>query len=242
MMRRLLWSTLLLVSFALCAAAQTPAPSDRVFKLGDREVSIPPPEGFVEAASRSAELRKFFEAAEAPMLDFLAAHIQAAVMEQFARGELPDLDFYTKVAVSKRLREVTYSREEFSKLVATISSDSPRLLDFDSPEMRALLKQQSKNVSAVIQEHMQASLSKAVSLGEIERTANSYGRLSLTKVTTELGDTRQEKLLLSGGCAVLVRGRVVWVYTYKTFNSERDADELRAFTKRWLAEILRANS
>lgn len=241
-MKRLLLSALLLLVFALCAAAQTTTtPSVNVFRLGDREVSIPPPAGFVEAASRSEAVRKFFETAEAPMLDFLAAYLPAQLMEQLERGETREMDFYTRVAVSKRLREVNYSPQDFSKLVATLRSDGMKALDFNSPEIRALLKQQNEKLSELLQQHMQTDLSQPTSLGEIENTANTYGKLLLVKVTYERDDIRKEKMLLSGACAVRVGERLVWVYTYKAFNSEKDADELRAFTKRWLAEIVRAN-
>jgi hypothetical protein len=243
-MKQLFRTALLLVAFAFCAAAQTPAPalSADVFKLGDREVSIPPPEGFVEAASRSAPMKKFFETAEPHQLDFLAAYVPAQVMEQITRGERPVLAFYTRVAISKNLRGVVYSQADFSKLVATLHANSAKALDINSPEMRAMLKQQSKDVSALRKEHVGVDLSQPVRLGEIERTASSYGTLELVKATFVHGDTRKERMVLSVACVVRVRERLLLVYTYKLFNSEADADTLRDFTKRWVADILRANA
>lgn len=213
-----------------------------LFGLGDREVSVPTPEGFVEAASRNGAVRRFFEAAEAPAFDFLGAYLPARVLEQFERGEhVPGLGFYGRGAVAGGLREVAYSQEDFSKLVAALSEDDRKAIDLNGPEIRALLKQQNRKLSDLLRGRLRTELSQSVGLGEIERTADSHGRLLLTKAAFERDGTRTEKLLLSGDCAVRVRGRLVWVFTYKVFNSEKDAEDLRAFTKQWLAEIVRAN-
>ena len=238
-MKKLLPALLLLAALAAAAAAQ--APSGDTYRLGDREVSIPPPAGFVEATSRSPFVKKFFEATEAPALDLLAVHLTTADMEKIARGEYSNLGFYTKISVSKNLRVRDVSQEYFSRLVATMRANSEKLLDFNRPEMRAQLKHQNKGLSDLLKENAQMDLSQPVKLGEIEGTPNSFGLLMLIKVTFGTGGEQNETMMVVGSSAVRVRGRVVWVYTYRAFKSDRDADELRAFTQRWLADILRAN-
>lgn len=227
--------------FALAGAAAAQAPPEGTYRMGDREVSIPPPAGFVEATSRSAFVKRFFDATEAPALDLLAVHLPAEDVAKLARGESPALNLYTKVSVSKNLRAVDSTPEYFSQLVAYLRANSSKVFDFNRPELRAQLKHQNKGLSEVLKEQAQLDLSQPVNLGEIVNTPNSFGILVLMKTKFEAGGKQAEKMLVAGTSAVRVRGRVVWVYTYKGFDSEKDADELRAFTRRWLADIVRAN-
>ena len=153
-----------------------------------------------------------------------------------------DLGFYTKVSVSKNLRAVDSSQQHFSRLVETLRANSSKFLDFNRPEMRAQLKHQNKGLSELLKENAQMDLSQPVKLGEIESTPNSFGLLLLIKVKFGVGGGQQkETMMVAGSSAVRVRSRIVWVYTYRVFNSDKDADELRDFTRRWLGEILRAN-
>ena len=240
-MRRLLQSSLLLFALAAVAAAQTPAPAGNLYRMGDRTVSIPPPEGFVEATSRSETVKKFFEATEAASLDLLAVHLSAGDMEKIARGEFSDLGFYTKVSVSKALRAAATSQQNFSELVAYLRANNAKVFDLKSPEMQSQLRQQNKGLSDLMKEDSRLDLSQPVNLGEIESTANSYGTLLLMKVKFSRGDKQAERMMVAGASAVRVGDRLVWIYTYKNFESEKDADALRAFTRRWLADIIRAN-
>lgn len=228
------------------AQQQPPQPasgaSEHLYRLGDHDVSIPPPEGFVEAASRSEELKKFFEATEAKELDTLAVHLPAEVMEKVARGEHPFLEFYTKVSVSKQLRSMDQSQADFSGIVSYLRANNAKLFNLKSPEMQSQLKQQNKNLTELLKSDAKFDLSQPVSLGEIESTENSYGVLMLMKLKLNVGDEQLEKMIIGGTSAVRVKNRLVWIYTYRVFNSEKDSDVLRDFTKRWLADILRANA
>src|SRR5947207_15380975 len=95
---------LLLLTFAAGATqARAQASPSQLYRFGEREVSIPAPEGFVEATSRSETVKKIFEATQPPALDLLAVHLPSAVMEKIPRGDYPDLALYAKSSRSKQL-------------------------------------------------------------------------------------------------------------------------------------------
>lgn len=238
-MKSLLLSLLLLTTCAAGAGAQ--GPKGHSYRLGDRDVSIPPPGGFVEASSRSETIRKLFEATESPDLDLLAVHVPVDVMERVARGTHNDFEFYTKVSVSKNLREKDFSREDLANLVAYLRANASKVFDFKSPEMQKQFKHQNKGLTDLLKTDSLLDLSQPVNLGEIESTPDTYGTLMLMKVKFQSGSHQSEGLLAVGASMVRVKDRVVWIYTYRKFNSEKDNDELRAFTRRWLADIVRAN-
>ncbi len=230
---------LLLLTFALAAAPAPAQGPSNVYKMGDQSVFIPAPHGFAEATSRSPAVKQFFEATEAPALDLLAVHVPNDVMAKIERGQYEDLDFYTKVSVSKSLRAGGTTPAFFADMVSHLRASHIKLLN--GPAMMEQRKHQNKALTELLREETRFDFANPVSLGDIESTPNSYGALILMKVSFKSGAETSQKTLASGVCAVLVKGRPVWVYTYKVFNTDKDAEDLRAFTKRWLGEIVRAN-
>jgi hypothetical protein len=252
--KRLLIVLLLFAACASRAAAQSPAQSqpaarpaqatapDALFHLGERDVLIPAPEGFVEATSRSERVKMAFEATEGEGLDLLAVHLPADVLRRMERGENPEPDFYTKVSVSKRLRVINSSQQDLASLAAYMRANSSKVFDFNSPALQEQLKRQNKGLSELLKQDAAIDFSKPVNLGEIASTPDSFGTLLLVKTKFKSGEVEKEKMLLSGICFVRVRDRIIFIYTYHVFNSEGDADVLREFSKRWMADILRANA
>lgn len=230
---------LLLLTLALAAAAPAAQAQSNVYKLGDRSVFIPAPEGFAEATSRSPTIKQFFEATEASALDLLAVHVPNDVMARIERGQFENLDFYTKVSVSKDLRASTTTPAFFADLVSHLRASHIKMLK--GPALMEERKRQNKALTELLKEETRFDFANPVSLGDIESTATSYGALLLIKVSLQSGAEKKQKTLASAVCAVLVKGRLVWVYAYKGFDTDKDADDLRAFTKRWLGEIVRAN-
>jgi hypothetical protein len=230
--------SLLIAGLAAGAAAQTAAPAADVYRLGDREVVIPAPAGYVEATSRSERIKEFFTKTGSPDSDILAAHNSAEDMERILRGEKFDFDIYTKVSIQKRLRATDVTREDFSQMVAKMRAAAPKALDLKSPGFQADLKRLNEQLDEWL---MRLDLSQPVSLGDFVSTADAYGTLVLLKFKVTNSGGVKERLMVGSVSAVRVRNRLLWVYTYKNFHTEKDADDLRAFTERWLAEIVRAN-
>ena len=233
--------SLLLAACAVGAAAQAPAPTTRAadaYRLGDREVIIPAPAGFVESTSRSERVKEFFTKTEEPDSDFLASHISTEDMERILRGEKFDFGIYTKVSIQKRLRATDIKREDFSQIVANVRANSPRALDLKGPELQAELKRLNKRLDEKL---MQLDLSQPVNLGEFINTADAFGALILVKFKVTGVNGQRERVMVGSVSLVRVRARMLWVYTYKNFHTEKDADDLRDFTERWLADIRRAN-
>lgn len=242
------WKTtfITLLLLAACAPrtaaqAQAQAPPANLFHLGSVDVSVPPPAGFVEASSRSSVVKELFLATESTQLDLLAVHVPADEMERISRGEYRGLEFYAKVSVSKALRVTNSTREDYAKFIAYLRSNSSKVFDLKSPRMREQLRHQNEGLTEVLKEKTTVDFSQPVNIGEIEDTPDSHGLMMLMKVAFQSGAERKEKMVVAGVSSVLVKNRIVFTYTYRDYKSESDADELRAFTKRWLAEILRAN-
>lgn len=216
--------------------------SSMIVQLGTKSVVIPSPEGFGEAASQLEIAKRFFSATEDPNLDVLAVHMPTETIARIKQGESFDLPFYTKVSISKRNRELDYSSKDFSSLVSHMQSRGGRILDLDSPEMKAKAKAQNKALSELLKQEATLDLSQPVNLGVIENTQNSYGVLILLKVRFQSGSAQKEQLMVSSATFMRLNQRLIFVYTYRIANTKEDTDILRDFTRKWLSQILKANA
>lgn len=219
----------------------TPIESKIPYQLGNKRIIIPSPQGFVEAASKIEAVKTFFSATEDPNLDLLAVHLPEEIVDKVKGGKIDRLAYYTKVSVSKRLRERDFSQSDFSGLVSNIQTNSAKVFDLNSPGNKLALNNLNKNLSNLSGQDVQIDFSTPVNLGEIVKTPEQYGALLLVKTKTHIEGKEEELILLAGASLIRVRERLIFVYTYRAFNSDKDIEIIRGFTRQWLDEIVKAN-
>jgi hypothetical protein len=59
--------------------------------------------------------------------------------------------------------------------------------------------------------------------------------------TSKSGDSEVTVPLVAGLSYVRVKQRLIYVYTYRKYNSTTDVEVLRDFTRQWIGKILAAN-
>jgi hypothetical protein len=230
------------LGLAVSGFAQQAAAVTDTYQIGNKQIVIPSPDGFLEAASQIPLIKQHFTATESSGNDFLAVHIPAEHLQRLKKGEVFDLTFYTKVSVSKSLKALDATEADFAQFVATFKKSFPALSDPNGKEMKATLKSISENLSNLNKTETTYTLSQPVNVGLIEDNRNAYGALLLTQMKLTTGGNEMVKTLLGGISVVRVRGKIIFIYTYKAFEKEQNIAELQQFSKQWLARIIAANS
>lgn len=245
MRRRLpLLLPLLLAAFAAAqTSAQTrPAPGVQVLRLGAASVRLPAPEGFVEATAKSERVRQYFTTSESPENEMLAVHMPAGTVEGIDGGQTPMPDFYTKVSVLRRAKEMDMSPAGFASLIGTIDRQGSKLFDPKNPDTARKLKEVESRVNAASQNGSQLTFDGPEVLGVFEKSPNVYSMLMLVKLNvTSAGGQSTQIPVLAAASFVRVRARVLFVYVYRRFNAAEDADRVKTFARRWNEQIIAAN-
>ena len=99
----------------------------------------------------------------------------------------------------------------------------------------------SENLSNLNKEETSLTLSQPVNIGSIEDSRNMYGTIILLQAKINIGGREVVRTLLTGISAVLVREKIVFIYTYKVYEKEQNIAELKQFSKQWLNRIITAN-
>lgn len=228
----------ILLSLGVDASAQNPADA---FQIGDKQIVVPAPSGFTEAASQIKAIKDRFTATEAPENDVLAVHIPDKDYQLFKKSEAVNLTFYTKVSVSKNSKNETATEADFVNFVQVFKKYFPAYIDPKGSLMKNTLSRISDNLTALNQEKTTFALDKPYNLGEIVNEANSYGIVVLSQMTAKIGDAERIQSILGGISAIRVRGKIVFVYTYKYYKNEQDIADLKTFSSNWLKQIAAAN-
>ena len=212
-----------------------------VFQLGDQETKIPAPEGFEEAASQFENIKRNFTQTEDPENDMLAIHMPHADCERLRAGQFGPLNFYTKVSIRRAVRAQDYSPERFAQLVSAFRQNGAQILDVNGPLMKAASERLDKSLSELSKQETQVDFSQPVNLGEFDTRPNVYSVMLLLnfKTTTAAGATSVP--ILGGLSYIRVKQRLVYIYTYRRYESKNDVAILRDFTRRWISQILAAN-
>jgi hypothetical protein len=223
------------------ALAQARKATNTSLQLGDTVVVIPAPDGFEEAASQFESIKAAFTATEDPGNDMLAVHLLITDCEKLRHGESGTLTFYTKISVLKTFRERDLSASEFATIPAEFQKSGAALLDINGPRMKAATEHAEKAISEISENKMKVEMTQPVNLGEFDNRPNIYSVMLLMNLTVQSGDDRRVVPLLGALTFVRVKQRLLYVNTYRRYESKTDAEILRDFTKHWIDTILSAN-
>lgn len=226
---------LLLLAAALVPAAE--AQQSHTYQLGTKQVAIPPPSGFAEGMSQSDHVATIMTSTESPNNEVLASHITLEDLARIKRGEQPEFSFYTKVSVLKAAKAREMTDADFAALVKQFESTSPQVFDVNGPVMKGAIKHIQGGLSEAAGKDVKVELGQPQNLGSFEKTKDVFSTILLLTVKGE----GRELPLLGTLSFVNLKGRLVFFYTYRKFNSEKDAELLRDFTRGWLKEVVAAN-
>jgi hypothetical protein len=235
--------TVIATSFVISsfAVAQAPKAKPATFQLGAQVLTIPAPAGFEEAASQFEQIKTQFTLTEAPDNDMLAIYLPGADCEKLRAGEPAPLNFYTKVSIRRGVREQDYSTDRFAQLVAAFRQNGTQILDVNGPVMKAATERLDKSLTELNKQETQVDLGQPVNLGEFDTRPDVYSVMLLLNLTTTTADGQASVPILGGLSYIRVKQRLVYVYTYRRYESKADAAILRVFTTEWISKILAAN-
>lgn len=230
--------TILFFGLSVNLSAQN---TSNTFKVGSKQIVIPPPEGFSEAASKFQSIKDTFTVTEAEGNELLSVFIPNSDYQLFNKGEFSELTFYTKVAISKKLKDLDLSETDFAGFAEAFKKYFPAYIDPQGSEMKKTLGRISENLSSLNKANTTFSIEKPFNLGEIVNDRNSFGVILLSQIKRRTGNVEVSKMMLMGASAIRVKEKIIFVYTYKDYKSEPDITDFKTFSSNWLKQIAAGN-
>lgn len=204
-------------------------------------IAIPDPEGFEEVTERFEKLKTLFRASEPPENDLLGGYLPVSDCDLLRRGENAPFTYYAKAAVLRIGREHLISPSYFEEMVAYFRNNDETLMDPDSPKMKAMIQQMDQALSKGSSKEIKLDLSQPKNLGAFDVRPNVYSVMLLMSLKVESGGTLKTLPVAATLTYLRVKEKVIFVYTYRKYQSKTDVETLRGFTTKWTNSILAAN-
>ena len=226
----------ILILLILACAVFSPAQISEQYRFGDRQITIPAPDGFTNAYGRFPQVTKRFNATEDPNNNVLAAHVPESFVEKLEQSENIDLDFYTKVSVSKALRSTPVTLEHYKEVVHDLEENFESYMNPDGELIKKVEKNSEKGLAG-IGTKSSIDMTSTKSLGFFEKNEHVFSAMSDHSANIS-GRMVRTLMTLS---VVYVKQRMFYVYVYRMFPDDYAAKELVTFTRTYTARIVAAN-
>lgn len=230
------------ILFALCFLSLSPFTNAAEVTVGDEKISIPSPSGFSEISSISPETVQLFEDMCPPTNRLLAVFLSQGDVGRLIQGKATAFDSYMMVHSSKKLETFSLAKYQFKEVRTAMRSQYDSLFEEHRESIDKIVGQAGQAISKRIDAEVALDIGDIVPLGIDFETASSITASQLVKYSVKVADENVEYVMAGTVCTLLVKGKVIYLYIYKTYNDKSDLDWTRKTTKSWTNNILSANN
>lgn len=227
-----LWALTALL-FATLAGA-----SPLKIKVGEQNLNIPLPTGFVDTATAAPQLKQLGEkqfVSEGSRL--LVYGVEQSGLERMKKGQGAPIQRYLQVQVPKQLEGASATPADFADVKKLVMQQNPAL---GKPENQLFKLPKGKLGALTDEKAKQAQPGSPLTLGLLSDDERSLTTLTLTRYETKAGTTGSVSVLTAAS-QVLVKDKLLHFYLYADYLKPGDAELLRETLETWLKAVRLAN-
>jgi len=229
---------MLLVFFLLAITFDTHAVE---ITVGDVKINVPPYSEFSEISSISTETFEMFQGMCPPSNYLLAVFLTQDDVGRLLLGEPAILNRYMMVQSYKEIETLTLTKHQFVEIRREIRKQWDSL----SQESRKSIDQMTEKAGDVFSDKYDIELAfkigDIVPLGVDSETTSSITVSQLAKYNINLDGEDVESVMAYATTTLLVKGKVIYLYVYKQYQTEKDIEWVRKTTEEYTKQILSAN-
>jgi len=233
------WKIMFIWAIAFFANIQTQSAE---VKVGGQNISIPSPSGFSEISSISPEIFQLFKDMGTPTNRLLAVFISQEDIRSLSQGEDALLDSFMTIESVKKIEFLSLTEVQFKELRTAIRSQFYTMFEEQRELIDKLADNAGRSISKTNGEDVNYNVGDIVPLGIDSETDTSIIASGLTTHRVTVGGESTEDITAATWCTLLVNGKVISLYVYKTYNEASELEWTRQMTQSWTNSILSANN
>ena len=207
--------------------------------VGNRQVSVPLPDGYVELTPEMSPYHETMEAYIAPSNIRFLSLIRTSDAEAILRGEVADLSRYMNIESEKGITAASVSSDTYDELRHVLRTQMDDLVARANEQLPGIIEEGNATVSEAFDADVAVDLGGMVPLPIHLDTTNSMAySMYLTVGVSTNGEETSNDVIAATMLALHVKDKVLFLYIY---GSESDLDWTREFASVWAAEIVAAN-
>jgi len=241
-MKRTLLFALFLAAQANILFAQDPqGTGPAVVSVGEVSLFIPAPDGFRDPLPSAPRLRQGAEFTTPPGNRFLVNFVQEEDLRETLDGK--DVRF-NRYFLAQTLRGAEYQsvpEPEFEKLRMTLWQRDAEHLKKLGPRINQLAEQTAKDLSRESGSSIKLEIGDFVPLGVTSETESMSILGYLSRISLRQAGTEESLTLVNMSAVVLVKAKVLFLYTYSIFRGPEDIEWAKQAARGWADQVLLAN-
>ncbi len=241
MMRTLVFA-LFLTTQAGALFAQNPQRAEpAVVSVGEVSLFIPAPDGFRNPSPSAPHLRQSAELTTPPGNRFLVNFVQEDDLRETLNGKVVRFNRYFLAQTLRGAENQSVSEQEFEKLRMTLWQRDAEHMKALGPRINQLMEQASKELSRKSGSSIELEIGDVVPLGVASETESIMMLGYLSRISLSQAGTEESLALVNIRGAVLVKAKVLFLYTYSIFRGPEDIEWAKQAARGWADQVLLAN-
>lgn len=209
--------------------------------IAGETIRLPAPNGFTEVKSFSQDTFSMFEEMYPSQSRLLAVFVTQSDAGKLIRGDDADLSEYITVHSVKKLEDETLTKYEFRELRDMLRKEYDSLVQSQEESIDQAITQAGSALSKRLDTDVEFNLNGFAPLGVDAETTSSISISQLTKYDMSMYGENIQHTAAGSMTAALVKGKVLYLNVFRTYQDQEDVDWVRSQSEKWLPTIVSAN-
>ena len=216
-----------LISFLLSPSLKA---DNTTVTVGGQNITLPAPSNYFQVYGRSSNYDTFANSAVPPSNKLLAVFMNESSLADILKNELPTSGTMFYIQYNRKLDRVI-NQDEFNQLKQYLSKN----IESGISKNHDLISQIADNASKVV--GIKMNIQDPICIGTFGEDSNSLGFTILSR-----NEVNGDIVVSVASCIyALVKNRLLYIYTSKTYNDKADIPWCRDSAITWKNAILSAN-
>jgi hypothetical protein len=240
-MTRLVFTLLFSPALSAVLYAQTFQSANRkVTSIGAVTVNIPLPDSFKNILDNEGQLKALALAGKAPGNELVGVFADAESIENATKHRL-SLPFSIRVAYYAKMRDQPFTESELTSFRISRETKSNVVLKLGTEEFKAWLRQINEKLAKNIKINASYAIQDFTDFGIIDSAPDHFTVMMLINHTDKNEVTAKLSATLVTTTFATVKGRLIFLYTHKLFETADDIVTIKKFCEDWFIQIRAAN-
>lgn len=209
------------------------------FDVGGKNINIPSPPGFVPITKTMDGVYRLSQQMSNPRTNQLALYISKSTVPAAMKGQIPPLDRYFIVTVSKNIKQMIVGAKEFSVLKEIVKRQNKKIIRAVKAKMPGILEKISKGISKEFNAKVSMQISKMIPLDVHYESENAFSYSMYITYKASVEDSSISEIVPATLTFVRVADKVIFLIAY---GSKKDLEWTRNVSKTWSRMVISSNS
>ncbi|HOQ04283.1 MAG TPA: hypothetical protein PKY88_03595 [Anaerohalosphaeraceae bacterium] len=209
--------------------------------IGEETLQVSAPDGFTELKSISEEQFAMFEGMLPKSNRLLAVFISQQDAGRLLRGEPAQFREYMTVHSVKELENLTLPKYQFAELRSVLRKEYDTLLQNQEESIDKMTNEAGKALSQRFGAEVNFNVNGVIPLGIDKETASYITMSQIAKYKLSVDGDQTEHTVAGTITVLLIKGKVLYLSVFKTYEEDNDLEWTRSRSKNWLSYVLSAN-